>query len=268
MSYQYGKYINNGVINKRVAEEEISDYLSNGWSLGMKPRGDDDRLSANLKREATCLKKYGVRNVHQNPKVKEKTAKTSMLIYGVDNPAKNDDVKQKTRETNQHKYQDGGYHNPEKRYETIIARYGSLEKFYHWRAMSTNWDHVIKKQQQTKKRNGTCNYSKPEEEMYKELCDLYGVENIIRGYRDDRYPFLCDFYIIPDDRFVELNRHWTHGPHPFDPNDPGDLALLEKWKEKAQKSKYYQYAIDNWTVRDPLKFKTAYENMLNYSVRY
>ena len=265
---QYGRYINNGRINKRISEDEIDDYLSNGWMLGMKPRSDSEKISANMKREATCLKKYGVKNVHQDAHVKEKTAKTSLRIYGVDNPAKSDSIKKKTKETNQSKYASGEYHNPEKRYMSIIERFGSMDNFYRWRAVNTDWESVIEKQQHTKKKNGSFNYSKPEEEMYQELCELYGHDNIIRGYKDDRYPFLCDFYIIPDDRFVELNRHWTHGGHPFDPNNPDDLARLAEWEEKAKTSKYFRYAIENWTIRDPLKYKTAYENMLNYSVRY
>ena len=40
--------------------------------------------------------------------------------------------------------------------------------------------------------------------------------------------------------------------------------MLEKWKSK--KSKYYDNAIDTWTVRDVKKRKCAEGNHLNYIV--
>ena len=118
------------------------------------------------------------------------------------------------------------------------------------------------------KKNGTFSISKPEEDMYKELCEQYGEDNVIRQYRDERYPFACDFYIPSEDLFIELNACWTHGPHPFDENNKDDVELLNEWKEKSQTSQYYKNAIYTWTELDVRKQKIAKENNLKYKVIY
>lgn len=121
----------------------------------------------------------------------------------------------------------------------------------------------------TLKANGWFNTSKPEEELYKELCDRYGIDDVEHPYNDDpRYPFSCDFYIKSEDLFIELNRFWHHGPHPFDETNEEDIKLLETWKSKSDGSNQYSEAIKTWTVRDPLKIKTAKENNLNYKMIY
>jgi len=33
---------------------------------------------------------------------------------------------------------------------------------------------------------------------------------------------MCDFYIPSEDLFIELNRHWSHGGHFYDPNNIED----------------------------------------------
>ena len=62
--------------------------------------------------------------------------------------------------------------------------------------------------------------------------------------------------------FIEIQGNWTHGKHPFNKNDKDDLNIVEKWKSK--KSKYYNKAIHDWTVRDVIKRQIAKENGLNY----
>lgn len=117
--------------------------------------------------------------------------------------------------------------------------------------------------------NGWFNTSKPEEELYQQLCEQYGKENVKRSYSEDpRYPFACDFYIVSKDLFIELNRFWHHGPHPFDENNSEDIELLEKWREKAKTSEQYKAAIHTWTIRDVNKIKTANKNNLNYKLIY
>ena len=46
--------------------------------------------------------------------------------------------------------------------------------------------------------NNTFNTSRPEEEYYQKLVNKYGVDDVVRWYSDERYPFACDFYIIVD----------------------------------------------------------------------
>ena len=104
--------------------------------------------------------------------------------------------------------------------------------------------------------------------MYADLCKQYGEDNVIRQYRDERYPFVCDFYIPSEDLFIEYNGSWTHGEHPFDPMNLDDISTLEAWQEKVIDHPYYQNAIYTWTDLDVRKQRIAKENNLNYVVIY
>ncbi len=121
---------------------------------------------------------------------------------------------------------------------------------------------------ETMRINKTFNTSKPEEDYYNYLLTIYKKEDIIRQYSDYRYKWNCDFYIKSEDLFIELNKSWTHGYKPYNPNDIECQNQLLEWQEKAKTSKYYQNAIYNWTVRDVEKLKTAINNNLNYRAIY
>lgn len=127
------------------------------------------------------------------------------------------------------------------------------------------WRHHINDIMRT---NNTFNTSSPEDNYYKELINKYGEEDVIRWYSDERYPFVCDFYIPSEDLFIELNKHWTHGGHPFDETNLDDIYQLEQWQEKAETSKYYKNAIYTWTMLDTKKQEYAKKNNLNYRVIY
>ena len=219
------------------------------------------------KYKQTCLDKYGVENVRQADWVKEKSKQTNLIRYGVDNPAKSPEIIEKIKQTNKERWPDASnYHNFKQARQTLIQHCGSMEKFYEYRYENTDWEKLMQKQYETKRKNNSFNYSKPEEELYLELCEKYGNDNVIRNYKEERYPFRCDFYIPSEDLFIELNKHWTHGGHFFDPENPDDIKKLEEWEERAKTSKFFDYAVLNWTIRDPLKLKTAIENKLNYKV--
>ena len=96
----------------------------------------------------------------------------------------------------------------------------------------------------------------------------YGIDNVKRQYSDSRYPFACDFYIPSEDLFIEFNRNWTHGGHPFDESNLDDIYKFEQWQEKAETSNYYKNAIYTWTDLDVRKQKCAKENNLNYKMIY
>lgn len=125
---------------------------------------------------------------------------------------------------------------------------------------------VQAKRYKTVTKNKTFTTSKPEEILYKELCEQYGEDNVVRQYMEERYPFKCDFYIKSNDLFIELNRHWTHGGRPFDPMDDSCKEQLKHWKKKAKKSKFYKTAIRVWTQLDVMKRETAKRNKLNYEI--
>ena len=126
----------------------------------------------------------------------------------------------------------------------------------------------LTKEYLTKKKNNSFNTSSAEEKLYESLLKENVNKTIYRNYKCDRYPYYCDFYILEDDLFIELNAHWTHGGKPFDPKDKECLEQLSLWQEKAKTSKFYEQAIETWTVRDVKKAECAKKNNLNYKVIY
>lgn len=149
----------------------------------------------------------------------------------------------------------------EKMIASMMERYGVPYAYLSSEIVRKNWE--------TKRRNGTFNTSKPEETLYGLLCDVFGKDDVETQYVDaERYPFHCDFHVKSLDLFIELNAHWSHGGHWFDETDPGDVELLEKWlaRTKERGSSYYQQAVIVWTQRDLLKRQFAIDNHLNYVV--
>ena len=125
----------------------------------------------------------------------------------------------------------------------------------------------IRKAYETKRKNNTFNRSKIEDDIYNLLKNKFNI--VERNYKSELYPFKCDFYIPKLDLYIEYQGHWSHG---FDgQNLIGPYVdnieckkILDKWKEKAKKSKFYKNAIETWTIRDPKKRHIAIENRLNW----
>ena len=141
---------------------------------------------------------------------------------------------------------------------TCIDRYGF--------EFATQTKEVQDKIYKTKKKNHTVNSSKIEQNMYIMLVEYFGENDVIHQYKkDDRYPFVCDFYIKSLDLFIELNASWTHGGHWFG-TSLNDQNTLKEWLVKAENSTYYKAAIQTWTIRDVKKKQTAIDNNLNYVV--
>ena len=125
-------------------------------------------------------------------------------------------------------------------------------------------DQMQKHRDETKRKRGTFNTSRKEEIAYALLCKKFSSDDIVRQYHSNEYPFNCDFYIKSKDLYIECNFSWTHGGHWFDETDENDLQTFQKWKNKN--TKFYDNAIQTWTVRDVKKRKTAEKNHLNYIV--
>lgn len=235
------------------------------------------------KGQNTKLERYGDKNYHNVEQMK----KTNLEKYGREAFVN----MKKTAQTKLERYGDPNYNNRDKVIDTCLKRYGvehytnpekckqtCLEKYgveyssqdIHIREKISNSQ--IKcgnlKGYNTKKKNNTLNSSKIEKYFIEKLKPVY-QDDIFYQYRQDkRYPFNCDFYIKSLDLFIELNLHWTHGKHRFNPNNEEDLKQLEIWEEKSKKSNFYVNAIKNWSIRDVEKFETAEKNNLNYKVFY
>ena len=187
--------------------------------------------------EETNLKKYGVKSVLSSKECREKIKQTNLERYGVDHNWKSEEVKEKIKQTNLERY---GVDNPRKNKKV-------QEKV--WESM---------------KINGTCNTSKIEEDIYQWLISEFSKDDIIRQYKEERYPWHCDFYIKSLDLFIEIQGYRAHGKHPFDENNLEDLKLLEKWKELSKTKNYYNRLIEGWTVSDVKKRNIAKENNLKF----
>lgn len=147
----------------------------------------------------------------------------------------------------------------EKTKNTCLSKYGVVS--------AMKLPEITAKVGESKRRNGSWGTSKPEEDMYLILCGRFGIDDIVRQYREERYPFHCDFYVKSLDLFIELNATWLHGTHWFDEHDDCDLTVLEEWKHNVDLGKrFYSVAIDVWTVRDVRKRNVAIANHLNYVV--
>lgn len=201
--------------------------------------------------KATNITKYGVEYPMENSNICSKMQQTFIDKYGVSSPAQIKEIKDSIKINNLQKY---GVENIKKKaIATLELKYGvdnpSKSKV------------ILEKSYKTKRENHSFNISKPENDLYRKPVALFGQENIIRQYNtkiyenSDRYSFDCDFYIKPFDIFIELNLNWTHNDHRFNKDNEKDIAIFNYWK--AKHLKFYDKAIEVWTIRDVLKFETA-----------
>ena len=206
-----------------------SKYLNQGfnWACSNKCSTNNDNVIKKYKN--TCMLKYGVDNPWKSELIKEKIKQTSIKKFGVDHYSKTKTFKDKYKDLNFIK--------------------SAKEKEY-----------------KTKKSNGSFLKSKEENYIYYELCNIFNKNDIIRNYKDYRYPFMCDFYIKSLDLFIEYNGWWHHGKHPFNETNPDDINIIKMWehKENILKTKKYAAAIHTWSIRDVNKRNTAKKNNIRY----
>lgn len=118
-----------------------------------------------------------------------------------------------------------GLNNHQKIKQTCLEKYG-VKTFCKSEEYLKQKDKIINKIYYSRKKNGTLNTSKLEEELYLYIKDRF--PSVKRQYKDEkRYPFYCDFYIPELDYFIELNGIWTHGKHPYDFNSVEDQLILK-----------------------------------------
>lgn len=220
----------NGQATKKTRIER-GNYVA--WNKGLTADTDERVRMNRAKSEATMVERYGVPN--------------PSLRTDVEHVAWNKGL---TKET------DGRMKKASENHIGVTA----------WnKGLTAQTDERVKNYIEARRKNNTWNTSQPEEDMYKFLVSVFGVDSVIRQYRDKiRYPFNCDFYIKSLDLFIELNLHWTHGGRPFDPGDDSCISLLREWERCSGYSIYYKQAITTWTIRDVKKRDMAHKNDLNY----
>lgn len=233
--------------------KKLDPTVNEKWKKSCREKGTNRD-----KAKRTTLERYGYENAYQIPDViekirqinKEKSAEahekqrqTCLEKYGVTNFSKTKEFKDKVQKTSLRKY---GTKHP--------MQSDVVKNKYDWKGLA---DKCVS----TKKKNGTINTSKPEDDTYELLLEVFG--EVKRQYKTKEYPYYCDFYVPSIDTYIECQYGWTHGKRPYDPNDIRCIELLNKWKANSN-SKYYRIAIDVWTRRDVEKRETATRNNLNF----
>ncbi|MBR6516686.1 MAG: hypothetical protein IKT40_07485 [Bacilli bacterium] len=212
----------------------------------------------------TKLERYGDPK-YTNP---EKRKQTMLDKYGCEYTLQSEELRNKVKKTCLDKYGDENYRNFEKINNTLIERYGITTKEMLDEARKKI---DVNKILETKAKNGTFNTSKFEEKLYKSLISIFGEDGVKKEYNDERYcnpntkiPYNCDFYIPSKDLFIELQGHYTHGEHPFDPNNEKDIKKVKFLNENKDKKPSYAKFLEVWCEKDVIKRNVAKDNNLNY----
>lgn len=183
------------------------------------------------KYELTCLLKYGVSNSSKSTEVQSKYKSTCLLKYGTTNPNKSSKIREKYK-------------------KTCIEKYGVDN--------TTKVPGISNKIQNSRKTNNTCNKSKIEDFLYEALTEKYN--NVLRQYKSEKYPYMCDFYIPSIDTYIEYNGFITHKDRPFDPLNETDLNEKQILYEKSKLSKFYKNIYNIWINKDPEKIEISVKN--------
>ena len=218
-------------IKEKVKKNNIEKYGSE-WFMS----------TAEFKEKArsTINNLYGVDNVFQSEEIKDKIKQSLIEKYGVDHPSKSQEIKNRIKEKN------------------------LLNLGVEWPLQSKD---VVKKVIDSKKKNKTISSSSLEDALHLLLLQNFSTDDVERHDNShSRYPFSCDFYIKSRDLFLELNAHWTHGFHWFNPDSEEDQKRLNHLKDNLDSSKFYQSAYQVWTQADQKKKQYAKDNNLNYVV--
>ncbi len=171
----------------------------------------------------------------------------------------------------------------DKKKQTCLKRFGESNYAKTQKFKEFIKDHINEiqvKSYNTKKKNNSFHTSKDENEAYDLLLTKFTKDDIIRQYKSEVYPFVCDFYIKSLDLYIEYNGTWTHGYDingkclgSFDENNLEHIKLLEFWENKSKEvnfkkkvKTYYKNAIYTWTVLDVKKLETFRKNNLNYKI--
>lgn len=215
----------------------------------------DDVIKEKL--DSTKLIKYGSRTYNNSEKQKQTISNKGDKYW-----KQHSEKSLKTRyEKNRGKY--FSEETIQKIRNTILSRYGvdSFAKTQEFRdIVKEKHDEIEEKQYKTKKENNSFNTSSIEEKFKDYLDSLNIIYN--RQFKSNQYPYSCDFFIPGLNLYIEIQGSWTHGKHPFNPDDKMDNEKLNYWKSKD--NEYYNNAIYTWTDLDVRKRQCAKDNHINY----
>lgn len=205
-----------------------------------------------IKRERECMKKYGVASHNKVDSCKQKARLTCIELYNTPWYASTQECKDRRKKTCNKLYGADHYSQSEER--------------------KLREPDIQKKRLETMRENNSFCKSSFEEKVYQLLLLKFSEQDIMRQYKNEDYPFACDFYIKSLNLYIECNGHWSHGKFKgkilgsFNNSDPEHLSILNIWIEKAKKSKYYANAVHVWTDLDVRKLETFKKNKLNYKI--
>lgn len=154
----------------------------------------------------------------------------------------------------------------EKSVSTFLEKYGVENPMYsadvksRHKAIVSSAD-VNLRRIKTKRENGSFNTSLSEYRLYNMLTDYFGEDDVLTNHKTPEYPYMCDYYIKSRNMYIELNAHWSHGGHWYNPNK--DSIRIADWNSR---SKYYHNAAVTFSERDVAKRNCARDHSLNYIV--
>lgn len=190
------------------------------------------------KKKQTCLDRFGVDHQFKSPEIIAKIEETNLERYGATNVFASDIIKQRIKETHlenhgvEHVSQVPMYR--EKIKQTLLERYGvevpAKSPVILAKMLQTVKDrygadcaymipHVVAsrstpevalKRHHTMIQNGSYTTSKPENECYELLCELFGDHGVERQYLVNN-KWKIDFYIKCIDTYVQLDGEYWHG---------------------------------------------------------
>ena len=224
-----------------------------------------DKNQQQLKIERQNMLNYGCKSTFSSKRQIEKSKLTKIQRYN--NSYFNNN--QKSKETCMKKYGVSSFSKTQKFKNILSSKYDIIQQKSKETCMkkygvqySQQSKQINDKSIQTKIKNDSLNKSKPEDLIYEKLISKFN--NVKRQYKTNEYPFACDFYIGDLNLYIEINFHWTHGKKQYNESNKDCTNILNIWKEKSKTSDFYKNAINVWTIKDPLKRKTAKDNNLNW----
>ncbi len=227
------------VVEKAKYNSHTKEALKKQYDTNIKKHGHKvPFLSKDIMERATTNSHDMIRSVMREM--------TNINRYGGTNPFCSKEIYDKGKSTCLRKYGEENYSKTKEGKARLSNILSSKE--------------VQDKINETKKKHKSFASSKPEEELYLYIKEKFPL--VERQYRDERYPWNCDFYIPELDLFLELQGTWTHGKHPYNPESIEDQGILMEWKNRN--TRYYDNAIRCWTISDVKKRNKAKENNLNF----